>query len=42
VLIRNRLPDPMAFGFVAVFSLLFFAVSWIVFHRAEFQFAENV
>lgn len=42
VLIRGTLPDPVPFGTAAVISLVFFVTSWLYFHRAEFQFAENV
>jgi homopolymeric O-antigen transport system permease protein len=42
VIIRHQLPDMWSFGIVSALSVLFFAASWIIFHRAEFQFAENV
>jgi ABC-type polysaccharide/polyol phosphate export permease len=42
VLLRGRIPDLYAFGVAAVFSILALAMAWLAFHRAEFQFAENV
>jgi ABC-2 type transport system permease protein/lipopolysaccharide transport system permease protein len=41
VLLRGELPNPTAFGATAAFSLCLFAVGWLVFHRAEYAFAEN-
>jgi lipopolysaccharide transport system permease protein len=42
VLLRGRTPDPTAFGATAVVSFLALMMAWLAFHRAEFQFAENV
>jgi lipopolysaccharide transport system permease protein len=42
VLIRGTLPDPGPFAAAAAVSVMLLAVSWLAFHRAEFQFAENV
>jgi ABC-type polysaccharide/polyol phosphate export permease len=42
VLLRGQLPDPAAFGAAAVMSIALLGVGWLVFHRAEFDFAENV
>jgi ABC-type polysaccharide/polyol phosphate export permease len=42
VLLRGKMPDPMAFGATAFVSLLALMMAWLAFHRAEFQFAENV
>ncbi len=42
VLLYGRLPDAIPFGMTAAFSLVFLAVSWRAFHRAEFAFAENI
>jgi ABC-type polysaccharide/polyol phosphate export permease len=42
VLLRGELPHPTAFAATAAFSLCLFAVGWLVFHRAEYAFAENV
>jgi ABC-type polysaccharide/polyol phosphate export permease len=41
VLIRGVVPGP-AFGYAAVASFVLLGVAWVQFHRAEFQFAENV
>jgi ABC-type polysaccharide/polyol phosphate export permease len=41
VLLRGELPHATAFTAAAVFSLCLFAVGWLVFHRAEYAFAEN-
>ena len=42
VLLRGRLPDPAAFLTATLVSVLLLIVAWIVFHRAEYEFAENV
>ena len=42
VLFRGTLPDPAPFAVASAISILFLFVSWLAFHRAEFQFAENV
>ena len=42
VLLRGRLPDPVVFLTAALVSVLLLIVAWIVFHRAEYEFAENV
>jgi lipopolysaccharide transport system permease protein len=42
VLLLNRLPDPVSFGLAAGLSLTLFVTCWLVFHRAEFRFAENI
>lgn len=42
VLLYGRLPDPLGFGIVTLFSVLALAFSWRLFHRAEFTFAENI
>jgi ABC-type polysaccharide/polyol phosphate export permease len=42
VLLRNELPALGPFLFVTVASLVVLLVSWMVFHRAEFEFAENI
>jgi lipopolysaccharide transport system permease protein len=41
VLLRGELPHPVAFPAAAAFSLCLFAIGWLVFHRAEYAFAEN-
>lgn len=42
VVLRNTLPEPGPFVAVAAVSLLTLAVGWLVFHRAEFRFAEEM
>ena len=42
VLLRAELPAVGPLAAVAVFSVLFLACSWLMFHRSEFRFAENV
>lgn len=42
VVLRNTLPDPASFSVIAVLALLTLAVAWVVFHRAEFRFAEEI
>jgi ABC-type polysaccharide/polyol phosphate export permease len=42
VLLRGELPDPGSFGYASLAAIVTLAVGWLVFHRAEFQFAENV
>jgi lipopolysaccharide transport system permease protein len=42
VLIRGTLPDAGPFAVAGVMSVLLLALSWLLFHRAEFRFAENV
>jgi ABC-type polysaccharide/polyol phosphate export permease len=42
VVLLGRLPDGAAFSVVAVVSLATVGLAWLTFHRAEFQFAENV
>jgi ABC-type polysaccharide/polyol phosphate export permease len=41
VILRGELPGA-AFGWTAVAAFLMLAIGWIVFHRAEFKFAESV
>lgn len=41
VLLRGELPSPIPFAATAVFSFALFAMGWLVFHRAEYAFAEN-
>lgn len=41
VLIRGEIPGS-DFGYAAVASFVLLGVAWVHFHRAEFQFAENV
>jgi ABC-type polysaccharide/polyol phosphate export permease len=42
VLLRGQLPNPTAFTATAIGSVLVLAAAWLAFHRAEFQFAENI
>jgi hypothetical protein len=41
VLLEGRLPDAVAFGTASVVAVVTFLGAWLVFHRAEFQFAER-
>ena len=38
----NRAPDTQALLYVTIISLVLLAASWLIFHRAEFKFAESV
>lgn len=42
VALRNTLPNPASFSAVFIVALLTLAVAWLVFHRAEFRFAEEI
>jgi ABC-type polysaccharide/polyol phosphate export permease len=42
VLLRGRLPDPASFGITAIGSAVLLLAAWVIFHRAEYAFAENV
>lgn len=42
VLLYGRPPEPVSFASVALFSLGFLPAAWLLFHRSEFQFAENI
>jgi ABC-type polysaccharide/polyol phosphate export permease len=42
ILLRNELPAAGPFLFAAGASLAVFVIGWISFHRAEFEFAENI
>lgn len=42
VLLRGHFPNSTAFLFTTIMSVVLLAVSWVVFHRAEYEFAENV
>jgi lipopolysaccharide transport system permease protein len=41
VLLRGELPDAIPFAWAAAVSFVLFSVGWVVFHRAEYGFAEN-
>ena len=42
ILLRGEAPDPVPFALASVIAFATLAIGWVVFHRAEFQFAENV
>ena len=42
VLLRGVPPDPVPFLLASTMSLVLLALAWLLFHRTEFQFAENV
>jgi lipopolysaccharide transport system permease protein len=42
VLLKGELPPPVPFAAAALLSVIILAGGWLLFHRAEFQFAENV
>ena len=42
VLLRGTLPEPGPFAAAAAVAIVTFLMSWILFHRAEFRFAEEI
>ncbi|MEW5977992.1 MAG: ABC transporter permease [Acidobacteriota bacterium] len=42
VLLRGTLPDPGPFLLSVFVSILILVGGWVIFHRAEFKFAENI
>jgi ABC-type polysaccharide/polyol phosphate export permease len=42
VLLRGRTPDPWAFLATTLASALFLVIAWLIFHRGESEFAENI
>jgi homopolymeric O-antigen transport system permease protein len=42
VLLYGQTPFTPAFGAAAIVALLLFGLSWLLFHRSEFEFAENI
>jgi lipopolysaccharide transport system permease protein len=42
VLLKGELPAAEPFAVVAVVSFSLLAIGWLTFHRAEYQFAENI
>jgi lipopolysaccharide transport system permease protein len=42
VLLYGTVPDPVSFGSAAALSLVLLPLAWLLFHRCEFQFAENI
>ena len=41
ILLRGEMPSAIPFAAAATLSVILFAVGWLVFHRAEYTFAEN-
>jgi lipopolysaccharide transport system permease protein len=42
VLLQGRLPDAGVFGWALVISAVTFVAAWLIFHTAEFKFAESI
>ncbi len=42
ILLHGRIPDLASFGTAAAVSVVLLLVSWVLFHRAEFEFAERI
>lgn len=42
VLLRGQAPDPATFLVTTAATAVFLLIAWLVFHRAEYEFAENV
>jgi ABC-type polysaccharide/polyol phosphate export permease len=42
VILRGHAPDPASFLATTVVSAALLLISWVIFHRAEYAFAENV
>jgi ABC-type polysaccharide/polyol phosphate export permease len=42
VLLRGRAPEPATFLATTLVAVIFLAVAWVVFHRGESEFAENI
>ena len=42
VLLYGTAPDPVTFGCVAALGLVLLPWAWLLFHRLEFRFAENI
>lgn len=42
VILRNKLPDPIGFGYAAALSIVILAAGWLFFHRSEYRFAESL
>ena len=42
ILLHGRIPDLASFGTAAGVSVLLLLVAWVLFHRAEFEFAERI
>lgn len=41
-LLRGRTPEPSSFLITTAVAALFLVVAWVIFHRAEYEFAESV
>jgi ABC-type polysaccharide/polyol phosphate export permease len=42
ILLYGRMPDPVALGATAAVAFCLFFASWLIFHKAEYTFAENI
>jgi ABC-type polysaccharide/polyol phosphate export permease len=42
VLLRGSVPEPSTFLITTVASAAFLVLAWVVFHRGETEFAENI
>jgi ABC-type polysaccharide/polyol phosphate export permease len=42
IILFHRSPFDLPFAGATIVSLLCLGVAWVIFHRAEFRFAENV
>jgi ABC-type polysaccharide/polyol phosphate export permease len=42
VILRGQLPSGDAFGLAVIVAAVIAGIAWVLFHRAEFQFAENI
>ena len=42
VLLRGQVPDAGSFLATTVAAAVFLIAAWVMFHRAEYEFAENV
>jgi lipopolysaccharide transport system permease protein len=42
VILYNRPPEILGFLYVTILSVVLLGTSWLVFHRAEFKFAESI
>src|SRR5207248_2497715 len=42
VLLYGTTPEPIAFGWTTALTLILLPAAWLLFHRCEFRFAENI
>jgi ABC-type polysaccharide/polyol phosphate export permease len=42
VLLYGTIPEPITFGWTTAVTLILLPSAWLVFHRCEFSFAENI